>query len=108
MKNNKSFKCIIKYFWIYVISIFSLYLLQYINSLTGLFIGEGLAILNGDEHILPSFLLKFMNLESKKSALISLSTTYIIISSLGILTNIITRMARVVYCEKTYICFLFL
>lgn len=103
MKNNKIFKCIIKCFWMYVLSLVFLYLLQYINSLTGLFIGEALGVLNNDEHILPEFLLKYMDFSSTKNSLISLSFIYVVISSIGIICNIFTRSLRVSYCQRLYV-----
>jgi len=99
--NNKIFKSIIKYFPLYVLSLVCLFVYKYISSLSGLFIGEALALFTKDSHLMPDFLLNFMDFSSLKNSVISLAIIYILVSTIGILLDMSSRSFRVVYCNKT-------
>lgn len=103
MKKNVIFKCILKYMPIYALGLFFLLLFEYINSLTGLFVGEILGLLNGDEHILPSFLISFIDQSSVNKSIISIAIIYIVISLLGTLMNFLSRTVRTIHYQKLYI-----
>ena len=94
MKNNV-FKFTIKYLPLYLIAIVCLFAIQYISSLTTVFVGEVLAIFNDEEHILPSFFIKYLNQGSKYDMLISVCVMYIVIAVCGILFRLIQGFTRV-------------
>lgn len=99
MKNKEIFKSIFKYMPIYLLALAFLLILQYINSLTALFIGEILGIFEGSEHILPSFLVSFINESTLKSEIISVSIIYIIVSLIATIANFCSRQFRMLYSQ---------
>lgn len=103
MKNNKILKCIIKWMPLYLIMLFVMFIQRYLSSLTGLFIGEVLGTLNGDKSVLPRVISNFVNEDSIKDKMISLSLIYIAITSLSVFTSFVTRTLRAVHFQKLYI-----
>ena len=76
---------------------------KYINSLTGLFIGEILGVFNGDKTILPDIINKFVSEGGLKEKITSIAVIYIVISSISVLSNFLLRTLRTIYYEKLYI-----
>ena len=103
MRNNKIFKCIMKYMPLYVAMLFVMFIQRYFASLTGLFIGEVLGSLNGDKSVLPSVVARYVNNGSFKAKIISLSIIYIVVTSLSVLASFIMRTLRVIHYQKLYI-----
>ena len=103
MKNNKIVKNIVKYLPIYVVSLLFLFLHKYIMSLTGPFIGEVLGTLNNDSSILPKALHKFITNDSLESKITSLAIIYIVVSSIGVGIDFLTRALRVIHFQKLYV-----
>ena len=100
MKNKRIIlKSILKYMPIYILALSFLLVLQYTNSLTGLFVGEVLGILNNDKHILPDFLVKFINASSKKESIISVALIYVVVSLIGIICNFASRFIKWLHSE---------
>ena len=90
MKNNKIFKCIMKYMPLYVAMLLVMFIQRYFASLTGLFIGEVLGVLNGDNSTL-------------KSTIISLAIIYVVVTALSIFTSFLTKELRAIHFQKLYI-----
>ena len=99
MNKNIILKSILKYMPIYILALFSLLLLQYSNSLTALFVGEILGIFEGSEHVLPSFLIKFINDNSPKSMILSVSIIYAAVSVIGTIANFLSRYFRTLHFQ---------
>lgn len=98
-KNNIVLKTILKYLPLYLMTLVLLYILQYAESLSGLFVGEILGTFNGDSSLLPSYLQKFIDYSSIKSTVISLALEYIIISSIALVVNVVSRTMRAYHFE---------
>lgn len=94
MKNNV-IKHTIKYLPLFLVSMTCLFIVQYISSLTTVFVGEILAIFNNEDHILPSYFIPFINNDSTYDMLISVCVMYIIVASLGLLFRLIQGFSRV-------------
>lgn len=103
MKNNKIFKCIIKWMPLYMVMLLVMFIQRYANSLTGLFIGEVLGVLNNNESVLPNFLSKFVNNDNVKNKMISLALLYVVVTSISIFTSFLMRTLRMVHYQKLYI-----
>ena len=103
MKKNKIFKCIIKWMPLYLLTLFVMFIQRYINSLTGLFIGEVLGVLNGDESVLPSVLAGFVNTSTVKDKIISLAVIYVVVMILGIFMSFLMRTFRALHFQGLYI-----
>ena len=103
MKNNKILKCIIKWMPLYLIMLFVMFIQRYLASLTGLFIGEVLGTLNGDESVLPNVIAKIVNEDSIKDKMISLALIYVVITSLSIFSSFFLRTLRAIHYQKLYI-----
>ena len=99
MKNNEILKSIFKYMPIYLVALIFLLILQYTNSLTALFVGEVLGIFEGSDHVLPDFLVNFLDTSSTKEMILSVAIIYIIISSIGIISNFLSRYIRILYVQ---------
>ncbi len=97
--NNKVLKCILKYLPLYVLSLLFLFLNRYISSLTGIFVGQVLAIFTNEEHLLPGFLEQFVNNTSMKSAITSTVLIFIIISSINVILSFAYRMIKTIHCQ---------
>ena len=83
MKNNKILKCILKWMPLYLVMLLFMFIQRYINSLTGLFIGEILGIFNEDNSILPEIISRFVNNSSVEAKITSLAVIYVIVSTIG-------------------------
>lgn len=94
MKNKAIIKNIIKLMPLYLVAIVSMFLCSYIDSLSGLFVGEVLGVLNGDSDILPGALIKFVDKTSVKSQITSISIIYIVVISIRILFFFLSRYTR--------------
>ena len=94
MKNKAIIKNIIKLMPLYLVAIVSMFLCSYIDSLSGLFVGEVLGVLNGDSDILPGALIKFVDKTSVKSQITSISIIYIVVVSIRILFFFLSRYTR--------------
>lgn len=103
MRKNKIFKCIMKWMPLYVVMLLVMFLQRYVNSLTGLFIGEVLGVFNGDKSVLPSILSRFVNMGSIKDKIISLAIVYVVVSIIGIATSFIMRYLRYLHFQCLYI-----
>ena len=103
MKNNKILKCIIKWMPLYVVMLLVMFIQRYANSLTGLFIGEVLGVLNSNESVLPSFLGNFVNNSSTKDKMISLAFLYVVVTTISIFTSFLMRTLRTIHYQKLYI-----
>lgn len=102
MKKNKIFNCIMKWMPLYLVTLFVMFIQRYINSLTGLFIGEVLGVLNGDESVLPNILSRFINTNTIKDQIISLSVVYIVVMIIGILASFLMRTLRALHFQGLY------
>lgn len=94
MKNKVIIKCIMKLMPLYIVSIVSMLLCSYIDSLSGLFVGEVLGILNGDSDILPGALINFIDKTSVKSQITSVSIIYVVVVSIRIIFFFISRYTK--------------
>jgi len=103
MKNNKILKCVIKYLPLYLVMLLFVFIQRYINSLTGLFVGEVLGVFNGDKSVLPNFIVRFVDSDSTKDKVTSLAIIYIVVTAISIVCNVIGRTFRVMHYEKLYI-----
>ncbi len=102
-KNNKIFKCIMKWMPLYVVMLLIMFVQRYFASLTGLFIGEILGVLNDDESILPSIVNNFVDDSDVKSKIISLAIIYMAITFLSVSASFITRTLRALHYQNLYI-----
>ena len=103
MKNNKILKCILKYMPLYLVMLLFMFVQRYIASLTGLFIGEVLAVLGGESSIMPRVISRFIVGESVKDKIVSLSVIYLVVSSIGVLSTFLVYTLRSVHFQKLYI-----
>ena len=103
MKNNKIFKCIIKWMPLYLALLLVLFFQRYLSSLTGLFIGEVLGILADEASVLPDFINKMVNFTSKETRVTSIAIIYIGIMSLTIFGNMVARTLRNLHYQCLYI-----
>lgn len=94
MKNKIVLKNIMKLMPLYLVAIVSMFICSYIDSLSGLFVGEVLGILNGDSDILPLALMNFVDKTSIKSQITSVSIIYIVIVSIRIAFFFLSRYTR--------------
>lgn len=102
MKNNKILKCILKSLPLYLVMLLCMLLQKYMDSLTGPFIGEFLGSLNGDESILPNVISRFINNNSLKEKIISLSISYIVVATLSVGVNFLNRSLKVLHYHNLY------
>lgn len=103
MKNNKILKCILKWMPLYLVMLLFMFIQRYINSLTGLFIGEILGIFNEDNSILPEIISRFVNNSSVEAKITSLAVIYVIVSTIGVLLDFTARTLRTLHFQKLYI-----
>ena len=103
MKNNRINRCILKYLPLYGLVLFAILTQRYINSLTGLFIGEILGTFNNDESILPKFISKFIDTTSTQTKITSIAILYLIIVLIGVIFDFMARTLRVLHFQKLYI-----
>ena len=103
MKNNKILKCVMKWMPLYVVMLLFMFVQRYIESLVGLFIGEVLGIFNNDESVLPHFISNFVDEGDTKAKVTSLAIIYIVVTSIGVIANFITRTLRSLHFQKLYI-----
>lgn len=103
MKNNKIFKYIMKWLPLYLVLLLVLFFQRYLASLTGLFIGEILGVFNGDKSVLPDFLNKFVNFESKQSRVVSIAIVYIVVSAITVVANLLSRTLRHLHHQWLYL-----
>ena len=103
MKNNKIFKCIMKWLPLYLALLLILFFQRYLSSLTGLFIGEVLGIFGDDATVLPEFINNMVDFTSKESRITSIAIIYVSIMALTIFGNMLARTLRNLHYEKLYI-----
>lgn len=103
MKNNKILRCILKWMPLYVVMLLFMFVQRYVNSLTGLFIGEILGVFNNDESVLPSIVSNFVNTGSTKEKVQSLAVIYIVVTSIGVSCDFLVRTLRALHFQKLYI-----
>ena len=103
MKITKITKCILKYMPLYVVTIFAILAYRYIQSLTGLFIGEILGTFNNDSSVLPVFLSKFIDKTNIKSTITSIAIIYLVVVVIGVLIDLLARTLRAAHYELLYI-----
>lgn len=94
MKNRIILKNIMKLMPLYLVAIVSMFICSYIDSLSGLFVGEVLGILNGDSHILPLALINFIDTTSIKTQITSVSIIYIVVITIRISLFFLTGYTR--------------
>jgi len=100
MKNNKILKCIMRYMPLYLVLLFVMFIQRYVNSLTGLFIGEVLGIFNSDNSVLPSFITDFVSTNTIKDKITSLAVIYVIVMTISIGSNFLLRTLRTIHFQK--------
>lgn len=103
MRNSKILKCIMKYMPLYVVMLLVMFIQRYFASLTGLFIGEVLGLLNGEESILPNVISRFVNNDSMKDKIVSMAIIYVVVTSISIFSSFLMRTLRVIHYQKLYI-----
>ena len=103
MKNNKIFKCIMKWLPLYLGLLLILFFQRYLSSLTGLFIGEVLGIFGDEATVLPEFINDFVDFTNKETRVTSIAIIYIIIMALTILGNMLARTLRNLHYQYLYI-----
>lgn len=103
MKNNKIFKCIMKWLPLYLGLLLILFFQRYLSSLTGLFIGEVLGIFGDEATVLPEFINDFVDFTNKETRVTSIAIIYVIIMALTILGNMLARTLRNLHYQYLYI-----
>ena len=102
MKNKKISRCILKYMPLYLLIICLMILHRYLNSFTGLFIGEILAIFNNDESILPEFFTRYVNGDTREKV-VTVSFIYMIVITISVIANFTIRQLRSFHYLKLYV-----
>ena len=100
MKKNVAFKHISKYFPLYLLAVILTFFSEYIISLVAIFIGEILAIFNGESNVLPSFFASLVNRESKYSAISSLCLIFIVTTLIGIVIRLVRSLIKAYATNK--------
>ena len=103
MKNNKIFKCIMKWLPLYLGLLLKLFYQRYLYSLTGQFIGEVLGIFGDEATVLPEFINNFVDFTNKETRVTSIAIIYVIIMALTILGNMLARTLRNLHYQYLYI-----
>ena len=94
MKKNHAFKHIAKYLPLYIFALIFSFFSEYVVTLVSLFIGEILALFNGESSVLPSYLSSFINRESTYDAIVSLCILFIVTTVIGIAFKLIRSFAK--------------
>jgi ATP-binding cassette subfamily B protein len=87
---------------LYMAMLLVMFFQRYLNSLTGLFIGEVLGIFNNDASVLPDIVNYFIDNDSVESRITSIAVVYVVVTALSIIGNMLTRTMRAVHYEKLY------